>query len=129
MRRIKLVVTLGVVIAAMVALSAAPAVADDGRHHNDRDNKKHDRDNKKHDHDRKFFDHDKGFVFVDDDVFLDLEDDIFDDENFVDVEVDFEKVPLRSALVGECFVTDIDGNGFIDDWEIEITCFVPRRWW
>src|SRR3712207_5418483 len=102
MRRMKLIVALGVVIAAMLALSAAPALADDGRHHNDRDHRKHNDDhhNKKHNdhHHKKFFDHD-------DVLFLDLEEDFFDDEHFVDVEVDFEKVPLRSALVGECVVT------------------------
>src|SRR3712207_4517300 len=111
MRRIKLIVALGVVIAAMLALSAAPALADDGRHHNDRDHRKHN----DHHHNKKHNDHHhKKF---------------FDDEHFVDVEVDFEKVPLRSALVGECVVTDIDGNGFVDDWEVEVTCFVPRRWY
>jgi hypothetical protein len=102
MRCTKLVLTVvGLMIVMLVAL-AAPAIADDGR----RDGKQHD-DKKKFfkDHGKKFFDHD-----------------------FVEVDVDFKKVGRHSAWVGNCFVTDIDGNRFIDDWEVEITCFVPRRW-
>jgi spore coat protein C len=132
MRCTKLVLTVvGLMIVMLVAL-AAPAIADDGR----RDGKQHD-DKKKFfkDHGKKFFDHD--FVEVDVDFdkrFFDHDKKFFDhdkkffDHDFVEVDVDFKKVGRHSAWVGNCFVTDIDGNRFIDDWEVEITCFVPRRW-
>ncbi len=63
------------------------------------------------------FDHNEVF-FVDDneDFFL---------EPF-EVDVDTEEVNEDSDLEGECFVTEIDWDedGFISDWEIEVTCFV-----
>ena len=69
MRRIKLVVGDCVAMAAILALSAGSAMANDGRHHQD--------DNKKHDNNKKFFnDHDDFEV-------LDLRDD-FSDHGFVD---------------------------------------------
>jgi hypothetical protein len=101
MRCTKLVLTVvGLMLVMLVAL-AAPAIADDGRH----DGKRHDDKKFFKDHDKRFFDHD-----------------------FVEVDVDFDKVGRHSAWVGNCFVTDIDGNRFIDGWEVEITCFFPRKW-
>ena len=114
MRRIKLVVGVCVVMAAILALSAGPAIADDGRHHDN---------NKKHDNNKRFLIH-EDFEIYDD------HDDFFDHGFVEEVDLEFETVPRHSALVGECLVTDLDGSGSIDDWEVEITCFVPRNhWW
>ena len=74
-----------------------------------------------------------GDVFVDRDEFdfYDNEDFFFDDNedfflNPFEVDVDTEEVNEDSDLEGECFVTEIDWDedGFISDWEIEVTCFV-----
>ena len=74
-----------------------------------------------------------GDVFVDRDEFdfNDNEDFFFDyNEDFFlnpfEVDVDTEEVNEDSDLEGECFVTEIDWDedGFISDWEIEVTCFV-----
>ncbi len=44
----------------------------------------------------------------------------------VDVDVDVENVGPRNDNEGECIVTEVDWDldGFIAEWEIEITCFV-----
>ena len=74
-----------------------------------------------------------GDVFVDrgEFDFNDNEDFFFDDNedfflNPFEVDVDTEEVNEDSDLEGECFVTEIDWDedGFISDWEIEVTCFV-----
>ena len=71
-------------------------------------------------------------VNCDGDVFVDRgEFDFNDNEDFFflnpfEVDVDTEEVNEDSDLEGECFVTEIDWDedGFISDWEIEVTCFV-----
>jgi hypothetical protein len=64
--------------------------------------------------------------------------DIFDNGNHIDdgdedwwgfwglaeVDVETENVGENNALEGECIVTDIDGDEEIEDWEIELTCYV-----
>ena len=100
MRCTKLVLTVVGLMIVMLVVLAAPAMADDGRHHRDG---KQDHHNKKHDHDKRFFDdHDKKF--------FDDHDKRFFDPDFVEVDVDFDKVGRHSAWLGNCFVTDIDGN-------------------
>ena len=58
------------------------------------------------------------------DFFFDNNEDFF--LNPFEVDVDTEEVNEDSDLEGECFVTEIDWDedGFISDWEIEVTCFV-----
>ncbi len=74
-----------------------------------------------------------GDVFVDrgEFDFNDNEDFFFDDNedfflNPFELDVDTEELNEDSDLEGECFVTEIDWDedGFISDWEIEVTCFV-----
>ena len=135
MRRIKTVLAVIAVMAAILVAFAAPAMADDGRHN--KDNDRHDR----HDHGFRFFDHNRSFdndccgdhhLFdndcCDDHDLFDVDDLVFTGFSpFVfapEIDVDTEEVGNNNDLEGECFVTDIDGDGFIDDWEVEITCFV-----
>lgn len=100
-------------LAAMLALTvlmmaAAPAMAHDN-HHNDRNNHFFDRHN---DFDRNGDHHD--FFLTGISPFL----------TFDDVDLDVEEVGNNNDLEGECLITDIDGNGFIEDWEAKVTCFV-----
>ena len=124
MRRIKTVLGVVAVMAAILVAFAAPAIADDGRHN--KDNDRHDR----HDHGFRFFDHNRSFDndCCDDHELFDVDDLVFTGFSpFVfapEIDVDTEEVGNNNDLEGECFVTDIDGDGFIDDWEVEITCFV-----
>ena len=124
MRRTKTVLAVIAVMAAILVAFAAPAMADDGRHN--KDNDRHDR----HDHGFRFFDHNRSFDndCCDDHELFDVDDLVFTGFSpFVfapEIDVDIEEVGNKNNLEGECFVTDIDGNGFIDDWEVEITCFV-----
>ena len=124
MRRTKMVLAVIAVMAAILVAFAAPAMADDGRHN--KDNDRHDR----HDHGFRFFDHNRSFDndCCDDHELFDVDDLVFTGFSpFVfapKIDVDTEEVGNNNDLEGECFVTDIDGNGFIDDWEVEITCFV-----
>ena len=124
MRRTKTVLAVIAVMAAILVAFAAPAMADDGRHN--KDNDRHDR----HDHGFRFFDHNRSFDndCCDDHELFDVDDLVFTGFSpFVfapEIDVDTEEVGNNNDLEGECFVTDIDGDGFIDDWEVEITCFV-----
>jgi hypothetical protein len=125
MRRLKVVFALALALAMMVTISVAPAMAKDNN--NGDDNNFFDR----HDDFGCFgcgfnrFDHESNddFECCDDEDF-----DVNDFSPFLaavpDIDVDTENVANNSNLEGECFVTDIDGNGFIDQWEIDITCFV-----
>jgi hypothetical protein len=96
----------------VLVMAAAPAIARDN-HNNNRHNDKNNNFFDRH-HD---FDHNgdhNDFFFTG----------ISPVSDFEDVDVDVEEVGNNNDLEGECFVTDIDGNGSIDDWEVEITCFV-----
>lgn len=130
MRRLKVILALALALAMMVTVSVAPAMAKDNNKNDNRLDKKilrelrHDdfdcfgcgfnRFNHRFDHDFECCD-DEDLVFTGFSPFL---------AGVPDVDVDTENVPNNSNLQGDCVVTDIDGNGFIDDWEIEITCFV-----
>jgi hypothetical protein len=133
MRRLKVVFALALALAMMVTISVAPAMAKDNNNDNN--------DNNNNRHDNNFFDRhdDFGCFGCGFNRFNDRFDDDFeccDDSDLVftgfspflagvpDIDVDTENVANNSNLEGECFVTDIDGNGFIDQWEIDITCFV-----
>src|SRR4051794_40739417 len=106
-------------LAVMLALTAlmmaaAPALARDNHNnrHNDKNNNIFDRH-----HDFNNLDHNghrNDVVFTGISPFLVAP----------EVDVDVEEVGNNHNLEGECLVTDIDGNGFIDDWEVELTCFV-----
>ena len=124
MRCTKTVLAVIAVMAAILVAFAAPAMADDGRHNKDNDR------NDRHDHGFRFFDHNRSFDndCCDDHELFDVDDLVFTGFSpFVfapEIDVDTEEVGNNNDLEGECFVTDIDGDGFIDDWEVEITCFV-----
>ena len=125
MRRIKLILAMTAVLVGTLALQAGPAMADD------LDCRDANRFEHRFDVDAVNCD---GDVFVDRDEFdfNDNEDFFFDDDedffflNPFEVDVDTEEVNEDSDLEGECFVTEIDWDedGFISDWEIEVTCFV-----
>jgi len=68
-----------------------------------------------------------------DDVDFDFEDEVLLSDLFffpfvseVDVDVDEENVGPRNDREGDCIVTgvDLDLDGLIAEWEIEVTCFV-----
>ena len=124
MRRIKIIVAMAAVLVGMLTLQAGPAMADD------LDCRDANRFEHRFDVDAVNCD---GDVYVDrgEFDFNDNEDFFFDDnEDFLlnpfEVDVDTEEVNEDSDLEGECFVTEIDWDedGFISDWEIEVTCFV-----
>jgi hypothetical protein len=124
MRRIKIIVAMAAVLVGMLTLQAGPAMADD------LDCRDANRFEHRFDVDAVNCD---GDVFVDrgEFDFNDNEDFFFDDNedfflNPFEVDVDTEEVNEDSDLEGECFVTEIDWDedGFISDWEIEVTCFV-----
>ena len=124
MRRIKIIVAMAAVLVGMLALQAGPAFADD------LDCRDANRFEHRFDVDAVNCD---GDVYVDrgEFAFNDNEDFFFDDNedfflNPFEVDVDTEEVNEDSDLEGECFVTEIDWDedGFISDWEIEVTCFV-----
>ena len=124
MRRIKIIVAMAAVLVGMLALQAGPALADD------LDCRNANRFEHRFDVDAVNCD---GDVYVDrgEFDFNDNEDFFFDDNedlflNPFEVDVDTEEVNEDSDLEGECFVTEIDWDedGFISDWEIEVTCFV-----
>jgi len=98
----------------VLMMAAAPALARDNYHnrHNDKNNNFFDRH-----HDFNDFDHNGDHNDV---VFTGISPFLVAPE----VDVDVEEVGKNNDLEGECFVTDIDGNGSIDDWEVELTCFV-----
>jgi len=125
MRRIKLILAMTAVLVGTLALQAGPAMAED------LDCRDANRFEHRFDVDAVNCD---GDVFVDrgEFDFNDNEDFFFDDNedffflNPFEVDVDTEEVKEDSDLEGECFVTEIDWDedGFISDWEIEVTCFV-----
>jgi hypothetical protein len=124
MRRIKIIVAMAAVLVGMLTLQAGPAMADD------LDCRDANRFEHRFDVDAVNCD---GDVYVDrgEFDFNDNEDFFFDDNedfflNPFEVDVDTEEVNEDSDLEGECFVTEIDWDedGFISDWEIEVTCFV-----
>ena len=124
MRRIKIIVAMAAVLVGMLTLQAGPAMADD------LDCRDANRFEHRFDVDAVNCD---GDVYVDrgefdfndnEDFFFDNNEDFF--LNPFEVDVDTEEVNEDSDLEGECFVTEIDWDedGFISDWEIEVTCFV-----
>jgi hypothetical protein len=129
MRRLKVGFALALALAMMVTISVAPAMAKDNHNGTNNNDSRLDRND----------DNDFGCFGCGFNRFNDRFDDDFeccDDSDLVftgfspflagvpDIDVDTENVANNSNLEGECFVTDIDGNGFIDQWEIDITCFV-----
>ena len=124
MRRIKIILAMAAVLVGMLALQAGPAMADElDCHDANRFEHRFDVDAVNCDGDV-FVDRDE-FDFNDnEDFFFDYNEDFF--LNPFEVDVDTEEVNEDSDLEGECFVTEIDWDedGFISDWEIEVTCFV-----
>ena len=112
---------MGLMLVAMLMAIAGPAMADHTQRHENRIDNRQDRIDERQDR----FDND--FFFIEED---------FDDEEFdefffpffaeVDVDVDEENVGPRNDNEGECIVTEVDWDldGFIADWEIDVTCFV-----
>ena len=104
MRRTKVILAVLAAMAMLLPVVAAPALADDFRHHDFKD-------------------------FEDEEV--EIFDDDLDDFGFflvsdVEVDVDEEEVGARHDDEGECFVEEIDWDldGFIAEWEIDVVCFV-----
>ena len=105
MRRTKIFLATAAVLVTMLAAFAAPAMADN-RHNDNRDNDNCCNHN--------FFDHHNFDVDANDFFFLGAPFLVVDD-------VEFENVANRNPLEGDCFLTDLDFDGFIA--EGEVTCF------
>ena len=105
MRRTKIFLATAAVLVAMLAAFAAPAMADN-RHNDNRHNDNCCNNN--------FFDRHDDLDVDDNDVFLGAPFLVVDD-------VDVENVANRNPLEGDCFLTDLDFDGFIA--EGEVTCF------
>jgi hypothetical protein len=111
MQKKKLAVLLAAMVLLLVAV-AAPAMADKNRHNNDR------RDNDRHDnrsHGNAIYDIDD--YDIDDDYFLGYYPGIYSTVG----DVDYKNVRERNWRDGECFVTDVDQDGFIA--EYDYTCY------
>ena len=121
MRRIKLILATAAVLVATLVVTAGPAMADHtNRHENrqdrweERQDRWEDRWEEREDRWEDLWDND-GLIFTGFSPFG-----LFAPE----IDVNTEEVGENNDWEGECFVTDIDSNGSIDDWEVEITCYV-----
>jgi hypothetical protein len=116
MRRTKVVLAVAAMMVAMLVALAAPAMANDKNERNDQHRTNISDDNCCN-NERNHIDDDFG-------IFDDGDEDWWGFWGLAEVEVETENVGENNALEGECIVTDIDGDEEIEDWEIELTCFV-----
>ncbi len=100
---------MGLMLVAMLMAIAGPAMADHTQRHENRQDRWEDRWDERWD-----------------DVEFEVDEFFFPLVSEVDVDVDVENVGPRNDNEGECIVTEVDWDldGFIAEWEIEITCFV-----
>ena len=110
-------------LAAMLSLTvlmfaAAPAMANNNNDNNNDDN------NVQRNSSNIFDDGNRNDIFDDGNHIDDGDEDWWGFWGLAEVEVETENVGENNALEGECIVTDIDGDEEIEDWEIELTCYV-----